>query len=266
MHFDSHYIIGKSHLTCQDYALHNHKRKFFGISDGCSSSLNTDFGSRILLKNAENKVGLLQENIDKLFLIEDPLFIIDNLNMPDTCLDATLNIGYDYKFNDIFGMNVELYGDGFIVILKNNGNFIIHEIDYEKNTPFYLSYLNDETRQQEFNKINQAKKLKTIEYTKDLQLVFEEQIDLPILSPFTCFEAYDGNTVSISLFSDGLKTLIPIDPCGSKLELSQVVSELINFPLINGDFVKRRVLRFLKNHKEHNFYDDFSQATCIFKD
>jgi hypothetical protein len=67
----------------------------------------------------------------------------------------------------------------------------------------------------------------------------------------------------VSVFSDGLKTFIPHDQTKPKLPLEQVVMELINFPIINGEFVKRRCMKFMKNHEESSFYDDFSMATFV---
>jgi hypothetical protein len=68
---------------------------------------------------------------------------------------------------------------------------------------------------------------------------------------------------SVSVFSDGLKTLFPHDRTKPYMPIEQVVKELTAFPVVNGDFVKRRCLKFMKTHPDHAFYDDFSMATYI---
>ena len=45
--------IGSTHALCQDYALARNDGPYVILSDGCSSSPDTDVGSRLLVKASE---------------------------------------------------------------------------------------------------------------------------------------------------------------------------------------------------------------------
>ena len=57
---DSYFKIGKTHLICQDYALHSEGH--ISLSDGCSSSPNTDIGSRLLCLINKNNRSLVADS------------------------------------------------------------------------------------------------------------------------------------------------------------------------------------------------------------
>jgi hypothetical protein len=69
------------------------------------------------------------------------------------------------------------------------------------------------------------------------------------------------NIKSISLFTDGVKTLLPNSSNMPKKSMEYIIKELIRFPLTNGEFVNRRCMKFIKIHQDYHFYDDFSMAT-----
>ena len=58
---DAHFSIGKTHRVCEDYAragLLPDGRAFAIVSDGCSSSPDTDFGSRLMTIAAQERMML----------------------------------------------------------------------------------------------------------------------------------------------------------------------------------------------------------------
>ena len=271
MQMDTFFSMGKSHKVCEDYALHGKTlpMNIFGISDGCSSSIDTDFGSRILMKslmmaftdNKERYAGDIKWIWDK------AMHVTHALGLDKACLDATMNFGYVVEINGVRGIEVITIGDGFVVAQDNSGEFSIMEIDFSQNAPYYLSYEFDSDRKQQLMKLKQEKHVTVKCYDFQscaIQDSFTSTIPENIaVDKFTRswfpLEVYK----SVSVFSDGLKTFLPHDQTQPRVPLEQIVKELISFPQTNGDFVKRRCLKFMKNHVESSFYDDFSMATLV---
>jgi hypothetical protein len=258
MPIDTFFAIGKSHKVCEDYAFGNDS--FFGISDGCSSSKNTDFGSRILLRS------LIKNDYHVGLTWGDAKSIVDKLLMQYECLDATLNYGIVTKKDTIEGIETVTIGDGFIVAQRNNGNFEVIEIEFDKNAPYYLAYEYDEGRRSNFLSLNQKKSVTIKVYNSEGNLqdnFLSTKEDNVKVDRFTTFWFPFDTYKSVSVFSDGLKTFIPHDQTQPKLPLEKIVKEIISFPLFNGEFVKRKCIKFIKNHPESSFYDDFSMATFV---
>lgn len=262
MNLDSFFIMGKSHKVCEDYALHSIHHNVFGISDGCSSSSNTDFGSRIMLKSFEMSVDdIVSCPTDLTFILHEASREILNAfygTLQNNALDATLNVGYETSSGEV---EVNLIGDGFIVAHYKDGRFAIYEIDYSENAPYYLTYMFDSARDIEYKKHIQTKNFSVTTYDKLGNLISKTEIKSEQKYEKLFFPKSDYK--SISLFSDGLKTLIPNDPTADRIPLQEVVLQLISFPQTNGEFVKRSCKFFLKKNKDHMFYDDFSMATCF---
>ena len=262
MNLDSFFIMGKSHKVCEDYALSNVNHNIFGISDGCSSSRNTDFGSRILLKSFEMSIDdIISFPTETISILHEASREILNAfygTLENNALDATLNVGYETSSGEIA---VNLIGDGFIVAQYKDGRFAIYEIDYSENAPYYLTYMFDSGRDIEYKKHTQTKNFSVTTYDKLGNLISKTEIKSEARYEKLFFPKSDYT--SISLFSDGLKTLIPNDSTVERIPLQEVVLQLISFPQTTGEYVKRRCNSFLKKNKDFMFYDDFSMATCF---
>lgn len=65
MKTDSCYFIGKDHRICEDYAISGVKNNiaYAIVSDGCSASLDVDFGSRVLALSARETLQTLTEDV-----------------------------------------------------------------------------------------------------------------------------------------------------------------------------------------------------------
>ena len=262
MNIDSFFTIGKSHKVCEDYALCNpEKHNVFGISDGCSSSKNTDFGSRIMLKAFEHSIDSIVKNpthiMQYIHVASSKILNSFNGTLQSAALDATLNVGFENSSGEI---EINVIGDGYIVAVFKNGNYSIYEIDYSDNAPYYITYMFNSARDLEYKKVVQVKNFNCTTYDKLGNLLNETKTVSN--SPYENLFFPKDDYISVSLFSDGLKTLIPNDISADKIPLHEVVNQLITFPQPNGEFVKRKCLSFLKKNKEHMFYDDFSMATC----
>ena len=69
MKLDSAFQIGKTHDVCEDFALtgtfedEKNTARYVIVSDGCSSSQNTDLGSRLLSFSIANELKKIHENL-----------------------------------------------------------------------------------------------------------------------------------------------------------------------------------------------------------
>src|ERR1035437_403236 len=112
------FVTGATHKVCQDYARKG--ESFVLLSDGCSSSEDSDFGARILVKVFENTIRFMtyQEyekygttgdgHWDAGNVLDIARITASNMKLPNECLDATL------IWAQINGeiIDVKIFGDG----------------------------------------------------------------------------------------------------------------------------------------------------------
>lgn len=110
---DAFFSIGKTHEVCQDYARAGDLdgRQFAIVSDGCSSSPDTDFGARALVMSAIQ----CRKEISWLPLVADWTIwhakdIIKGYGLSPFCLDATLLSIFPSPGKGWF--NIQVCGDG----------------------------------------------------------------------------------------------------------------------------------------------------------
>lgn len=148
---DSFYEIGKTHEVCEDYATSG--ENFAIVSDGCSNGggprIDTDWGSRIIAKAAEQHLKVLSNSNIESFLsavgatAQTQCASFPNL-VPE-CLTATLLLLVKPpSFENIFGLVV---GDGTIGGQRIDGSWVIYHYEFvqggttNKAAPFYLKYM-----------------------------------------------------------------------------------------------------------------------------
>lgn len=294
MHTSDSYIeIGSSHNICQDYAINGDYAdlSYIAVSDGCSSSPDTDIGSRIMclsfrtaldnfirsplfpqfdIVNRPNEFGdilaySMQENIRR---------TIDQFRLPLNTMDATLVACIIYN-GKIFPF---IWGDGYIKFDFNYDDFsLAFGVKYETNAPYYLSYMLDANRNKAY--MDQYGQGLVYHYQYNFKhntksLLFCDPIATRNSNGMfaSCYELKDIK--SISVFSDGVESF---NYSANKLSLGQVdstqsevvkseftwMNKFTSFKNVHGDFVKRRLKRerldAIKNGIEH--FDDISIAT-----
>jgi hypothetical protein len=138
---DSFFQQGTTHEVCEDYALHGNGYAI--ISDGCSNGggprIDTDWGSRILCKAAEQHIDKFHEDTIRNFMegvittaqVQCRVFPFLNPN----CLTATL--GVVKLMDDRF--LVGLFGDGVIGAHKRDGTWEVYSYSFEQ-ASYYLKY------------------------------------------------------------------------------------------------------------------------------
>lgn len=239
--------IGSQHQICEDYIIQGNIQdlQYIILSDGCSSSKNTEMGARILCHLAKKYLSYRIEqainyNIkhSKMgsWIVHNAELIARQMGLPISCLDATLMVSYYYDGRVV----VYTYGDGDIILKDNEGNICVNSISFSNNAPYYLSYKIDPTR----DKIYYENKNSMFfnEKTSYSELKTELSYDCPQFSAFSV-----ENYQSIFVCSDGIESFIRKNPAERDLiSVHDVIGPLSTFKNFRGEFLKRRVKRALK--------------------
>jgi hypothetical protein len=257
MNADSYFEMGRTHLVCQDYAFASDPdpdlgwltaRPYVVVSDGCSSSLNTDFGSRLMALSAAREMDEFGPDapveLDGKKIIAGAVLMAEALGLHITALDATVMVAW-VEQNTI---RVLVWGDGVVAGRYRHGLYRLHTIEFAHSAPAYLTYSWDESRQAVYR-----------EHTEDgLHTVYttDQEDNDPIargeartgLEPVEfSFPIEDFDLVV--LLSDGIETChIPVE---------DAVEKVLAVKNYDGRFITRRVRRFLKQLRaDGNNVDD----------
>lgn len=263
--------IGSQHKICQDYCISS-EFPFIVLSDGCSSSKNTDMGSRILCHLAKQ---YLTYNKNFLEYVEKDQFgdwIINNaeltarqLGLTDTCLDATLIVAY---LSSNF-LHINFYGDGMLVVENSNGCLETVNISYSLNSPYYLSYKINPKRKLDYHAMKVTKRvLNFSEYTN----IQEEHPQYNIAEEI----AYDHifslkidlskkDYKKIMICTDGIESFLKENEKPTQKELLKILRSCLDFKTTAGEFLKRRMSRVLKDLKSEGWdhYDDLTAGAIL---
>jgi hypothetical protein len=276
MNTDCAFYIGTTHKICQDYALANANSVV--VSDGCSGSLLTDIGSRIISVTAINKI----KEADSLYNFEEKECIllarpsIKILNLPNQCLDATLLMATVFDY----GVQATCCGDGVIAIQTKDKDIIIINCSYTDSYPFYMNYLYDQTGRYSNwqNNHNKKKITQTVIDPKGqvspTQTIIENK-RLPkdigltrVLENKVLVEIADESYIDyIAIMSDGIhsfyeKISTETSKYNQSINYINILKELLTFKNYNKAFVQRRINKFRKLCEKNNWAnsDDFSLA------
>lgn len=261
---------GKNHRLCEDYILTGTTPFPYAIlSDGCSSSKNTEMGSRLLCYEARQLITHRTEDELRLAKHEDTgAWIIHNaeaisrlLALEKTSLDATLIISYKIGTT----IYVTVYGDGIVISQGIDDTITIYDINYSLNAPYYLSYSIDPKRDEEYYKM---KNTQTV-----TQMVIAPNGVFTIVGGQRAYdyrESFYFNSSSfksIIISSDGLKSFIKTTLAEPQL-LRSIVKEILSFKTTTGEFLKRRLGRMIQDYEKDNIfhYDDISVGCFICED
>ena len=228
--------IGTSHKVCEDYIISNETPlPFVILSDGCSSSKNTDMGARILthltkqyLKNEINNLPVLI-NYDSWMansIIYNSESIAKTMGLGESCLDATLLILYAIKGS----IYVCMYGDGYLITIDLQDRISSYEISYSNNAPYYLSYKIDAKRKFIYRASNPTKTI----IKNNSEILFQNKPETPFIKTLPI-----GDYKGVFIASDGVGSFI--NKHGEKHNIEETLKEITSFKNINGEFIKRRM-------------------------
>ncbi len=257
LHTDAAFRMGHSHQVCQDYA--RASKTMIALSDGCSSSPDTDFGARLNVLATEwllnePTYSITAQSVDIIAAHKGvPLNIL-----PSGHRDATLLTAHKTPQGFIM---VQVFGDGVVGIRRRDGSEEIYDID-QGGAPAYPSYFNDPARMKALKDAGFGGRKVTVTVNGVEKAMWEWHPDLLEKHPDFAFLVDPRDTDLIVLMSDGVHSFqnyITKEPVPSQ----DVIDELIGFRNTHGKFVTRRVQSFLKRscphfHWEH--YDDLSVA------
>lgn len=255
---DSCFRMGSNHSVCQDYAasgLSVNGFPFVLVSDGCSGSAFTDYGSRFLVQAASLQMkpppSRISENwcpLDSLLdggLLSDARLMAQVTHLPRQCLDATL-IRAVWKGDEIV---VHRSGDGVIAARKREGGLWFVSTHFGENMPYYLSYRLDAREEQRY--LDSAKVMHQIVGTRtggSLEgTVFwrtEKSPDVPLDRNLLVGEQRFGPEYDLVLImTDGAESFQTND--GNPVMLTSVLDQLFDIKSYSGEFITRRCNRFL---------------------
>ena len=254
MHSDFASVIGKSHKVNQDYI--RVKDNLVVLSDGCSSSPDTDFGARLLTKACEE--------YEPIVAINQASNIAKQLKLPLNCLDATL-IKLKVENNILNG---EMYGDGVIALKRKDGKTLVNSINFIDGYPQYLSYNLSISRQEALsNCVGENKKiLTTLLLDTNGDVISSDSItegDHPLSLKF------ETNILDFAFaFSDGVASFLRANEKDEieNVPINKVIHRLTDIKFQKGEFIQRQMNGFLLKSKFEGWYniDDFTVgAICL---
>jgi len=251
MHSDACFVTGKTHPICQDYAFAGEDEHPFGVvSDGCSSSLHTDIGARLLVHAFVSEIPsfrIVQNEALMIRVATSAAGAATVLNLPIECLDATL-LCCSYISLDPLAMIV---GDGVVACKYEDDSIAAWHVEYDHNAPEYASYRLDPKRQERYN--NEFGPLKKV--TKwSTTAGFTTTTMISDFIQLLRFNLAEKPKV-VAVMSDGVDTF-------ESIPWHDVVVSLMDFKSTKGQFVQRRMKRFIKNCQKKGIspYDDVSMA------
>jgi hypothetical protein len=246
MNTDSVFFIGNSHRICQDYVVHNTNRII--LSDGCSSALHSDVGSRLIAHSALNL-----PHLSPLSLINRIYDSSYKLGLPVDSLCATfIDLSVDENETEF---TVKIIGDGCIAARQKESQKIeITNISFPSGAPFYLRYLLDD---ESFNKYLMLFGHKIHINDEEFSIIEDLKPQYTISRKFPC-SSYD----LVAVFSDGITSFQNKTKNGISIPIESLISQFLAFKGYTGEFVQRRARRALKDLAEQGIdhYDDFSMG------
>lgn len=273
MNFDSYFEVGTNHPVCQDYTIGGTLDEYTYIigSDGCSSSPNSDIGSRLLCHLAKASLFYLHKSggfvnrfngcayvelkeMFKVLMVAELFKIKETLCINSEAFDATLILAIaDDKKAVTF-----LWGDG-VVIYKIDERKMVDHFEYTSNAPYYLSYQFDVHRnnkyKEEFKEQLHVKKNRKIIYvdgrvfdngSSSFGIFNESESIVEVIKPKLLAIASDG----LVSFTDNKNN--------TNCVLSDIVNRCVDYKSLNGSFVQRRMLKMKKENEENGIthFDD----------
>lgn len=261
---DDFLTIGKSHKICEDYVVSGTDPiPHIIVSDGCSSSKGTDMGSRILcflakqyLIQRKNYLNHLDSDMMGQWIINNAELTAKQLGLDRSSLDATLIVAIVIEGR----FEAHIFGDGAIISKSSFGNYSIHEVSYTPNAPYYLSYLVDPSRDEQYHSMKVKKFIKKTTTCSPDSTSFEWAYD----NPFNLSFGLEG-WKSIAVCSDGIESFLESN---EPVEIEKAIEPFLAFKNTKGEFLKRRAgskkgaMNELKESGVENF-DDLSMGVFL---
>lgn len=267
MNADAYFSMGKSHTVCQDYAGVRETGMGFraAVSDGCSSNPDTDFGSRFLVKATLNSQAFSLPTAPAIARWAYQGLGPDGLGLPPSCMAATLLVA------EVYGeeLRVAMFGDGVLDIEFKNGDRSLYSVEFDGELPAYPSYfLNENDLNLYLEKYGD--RTVTVDVTPTDRPPYTNVIKEKVTREgFGYTQTFPWHTVRrATLCSDGVRSFRRVVSPGvfESVPLAQVMAEVNNIHSTAGQFMVRRMRRFLYDFCPKNGWfhdDDVAVATIL---
>lgn len=269
MNADSTINIGSTHSLCQDYVITRNdsleKRGAYVIlSDGCSSSPDTDIGARLLVKAMDQNLAAHAASDMEDFHKESARVALgwaELIGVAVESVDATLISAHVIENRLI----VACSGDGVIVLESHTGVLDVFAISSPSGYPFYPSYVHQPDRLAEL--IDNDRARKQVEHfcrrsTNESLNLIDVYITDSLTEVFD-FQASDYKYVAVT--SDGIHSFFHTQQStnGKRVEaicMAEILEVFWSFKNSQGAFVERRMKRFKKDARAKGWQhaDDLS--------
>lgn len=266
-HADGYFAIGKTHTVCEDYVrcgtLPN-GRSYAIVSDGCSSSDDTDIGARMLVLAAEQYMHIndpIETSIGFRNIADMARSVVHSMRLDPTCLDATLIIALETETQ----IAVYKMGDGVVAARFRNGSMTYSSTEFSNGAPYYPNYMCDNLRHEGYramsgNDVTITEGVVSGDVAKRTMTMLDYGLiqTIPLVFPKTDVDLVVMMTDGAVSFRKGLEPV----PVG------EIVKQILDVKVPTGEFMIRRAKRFLGNYctTQGWHHDDDFGVGAIFVD
>lgn len=260
---DDIFLIGENHIRtgkpCQDYARSGTAGKvaYAIVSDGCSTGGETDIGARLIGLSTAESIRLWREFVKSERFGEVAAAIHKRQRgiikgtghlLGVSTEDMLATASYAVLSKESGFVNVR--GDGVVAVVERDGKIYFHRFDWENNMPFYPAYSESPLFEAfvaahggDASKEALSHQVWCLETNGNLYAVKS--------IAYSITQSFDGvtipvdvsKTVFVAVFSDGVCQV-------DGLDWKDATQKLLAFKTLAGVFVKRRMMRFVKDARE----------------
>jgi hypothetical protein len=255
MNAGSYIDIGSTHSLCQDYVIARNgpgsEGPYVILSDGCSSSPDTDIGARLLVRAMDRNLAVSSTSeVEELHKESARLALgwAGLMGLPAQSVDATL-MSAGLTGDKLI---IACSGDGVIVLETQEGVLDVYAISSPSGYPFYPAYAHQPERLAELV-INGRTRKELKRFRRDSVDEHLRLIDITTSDSLTEVLKLNASEYKYAaVASDGIDSffLTQQSAGGRKVEavcLTAVVEQLWSFKNSHGAFVERRMKRFKKD-------------------
>ncbi len=263
MNADSAFVIGATHSVCQAYIVAGNSSNpsaaapYVILSDGCSSSTDTDIGARLLVKSAE--LVLKGESAKDIRDVHrrtamDALRLAALFELTPQSVDATLLTAH-LQENELV---IACSGDGVVMVEDWSGVIEAYSISYLSGYPRYPTYTHQPDRLAALELLGDPRK--EIKYFRGDRNQSVLRLENTFRSDVRT-EVFTFNARSYQyavLLSDGVHSFrstrdLESSKSACPISFQSIARELVSFKNVRGAFVGRRLKRFLKHCRENGW-------------
>ncbi len=236
---DSFFRMGSTHHVCQDYAASGESNGlvYAALSDGCSSSPDTDFGARFMVQAFRNEI---EWDPSAFSLALNASKMAEAAGLSVRCLDATLLMVMMGE------QHAEIWraGDGVVAWRRRDGTCFFNQIEFGQNAPRYLSYQLSAEHERQHRELSPMVTVRV--GMREPGGAWEVSSDSCPIGALSVFESWyiEKEYCDLALvFSDGVESFL--DVASAPVPLVSVLDELLAIKGFQGQFLSRRCGRFL---------------------